>query len=960
VSVSLSVDGPGDAELISAVRGGDSDAYGELFARHVDAARRLARQLAGPADADDLVSDAFTKVLTVLQRGGGPDLAFRAYLLTAVRRLHVDRIRAGSRLRPVDDLTPFDPGLPFQDTAVEGFDNAAAARAFASLPERWQMVLWHTEVEQQKPADIAPLLGMSANSVSALAYRAREGLRQAFLSQHASDPDDVDCAWTRDHLGAYVRGGLSRRDAARVDDHLAACRACAAVYLELTEVNSGLAALLAPLLLGSASAAYLSSTGAGAGAAGSGVSAWTAATSWVGGHTAVAAVSGVLITAAASVAVYVGAQMAFDHPATRDADGALGRPPAVASSSPAQDDGPGSSHGPNDGKTQNVVPPVVSQSAPPPSDTAPTDLASSPATESTSEGPDTQPTSDGPGTDPTGSPTGPTDPGGRDVTFTSTPPSNPKFGDTYEVSASTGSGKQVSFTVEPTTNSLGPACEISGSTVTFTHAGTCVVVGETGANRAVNNGGAGARAQQSIDVPRQNQRVAISTDAPTDPAFGTSYTVYASSNSDAPVVLSVDSSRNSLGRACTLTDSTVTFDHAGRCQITAEAGNDDYLPDIDTQTVTVLKKQQTVSIRTNAPTDPAFGQAYTVDASSDSGAPVTLAVDSSRNSLGRACTLIDSTVTFDHAGSCQITAEAGNDDYLPDIDTQTVTVLKQQQTVSISSNAPTTPAFGSTYTVTATSDADVPVDVSIDPSSNRLGPACSLEGTTVTFEHAASCVITAEAGNDDYLPAHDSQTVEVPKAAQVVEITPAAPSTAVVGTSYPFTVTRGQSGNDVEVETSNNDVCTVAGSEVSFVAPGNCVITASQDGTDDYDAAPTVTQSVNVVATPPASDLTVTAEVTGGNKNKTFFRATAHGLPKGTKATIRVTPEGNYALKPVDGNCEKAGPASYECTVTSANPSVNFEVNVQHGRVINFVVAPIDPLIDTKPDNNDFTLTLRD
>src|SRR6476659_51184 len=92
VSISLSsVDGPGDAELIAAVRGGDVDAYGDLFARHVDAARRLARQLAGPGDADDLVSDAFTKVLTVLQRGGGPDLAFRAYLLTAVRRLHVDR-----------------------------------------------------------------------------------------------------------------------------------------------------------------------------------------------------------------------------------------------------------------------------------------------------------------------------------------------------------------------------------------------------------------------------------------------------------------------------------------------------------------------------------------------------------------------------------------------------------------------------------------------------------------------------------------------------------------------------------------------------------------------------------------------------------------------------------------------------------------------------------------------------
>src|SRR5690349_23516343 len=268
MSVATSVEAPSDAELISAVRGGDIDAYGTLFERHVDAARRLARQLVPAGDAEDLVSEAFVKVLGVLQRGGGPDLAFRAYLLTSARRLQVDRFRAGARVHTTDDMEAFDPGVPFRDTAVEGFESAAAARAFASLPERWQMVLWHTEVEQQKPADIAPLLGMSANSVSALAYRAREGLRQAFLSQHATDPDDVDCGWTRDHLGAYVRGGLSRRDAKRVDDHLEECRACAAVYLELTEVNSGLAGLIAPLLLGAAGLGYLGSAHGGAATAG--------------------------------------------------------------------------------------------------------------------------------------------------------------------------------------------------------------------------------------------------------------------------------------------------------------------------------------------------------------------------------------------------------------------------------------------------------------------------------------------------------------------------------------------------------------------------------------------------------------------------------------------------------------------------------------------------------------------
>jgi RNA polymerase sigma factor (sigma-70 family) len=253
-------DGPADAELISAVRGGDVDAYGELFERHVMAARRLARQLVSPADAEDLVSEAFAKVLSLLQRGAGPDVAFRAYLLTAVRRLHVDRIRATARVQPTDNLEPFDPGVPFRDTAVEGFESAAAARAFASLPERWQAVLWHTEVEGQKPAEVGVLLGMSANSVSALAYRAREGLRQAFLTMHLQELEDDACAWTHQNLGAYVRNGVSRRDAAKVEAHLSECRRCTALYLELTEVNSNLSGLLAPLLLGGAAATYVGST----------------------------------------------------------------------------------------------------------------------------------------------------------------------------------------------------------------------------------------------------------------------------------------------------------------------------------------------------------------------------------------------------------------------------------------------------------------------------------------------------------------------------------------------------------------------------------------------------------------------------------------------------------------------------------------------------------------------------
>jgi RNA polymerase sigma factor (sigma-70 family) len=260
---------PSDPELIAAVRAGDTHAYGVLFERHRSAALNLARQIAGQSDAEDLVSDAFMKVLRVLSTGGGPDVAFRAYLLTAVRRLHVDRIRAAQKVTPTDELEKFDPGTPFKDTAVDSFENAAAAKAFASLPERWQLVLWHLEVEGQKPAEIAPLLGMSANSVSALAYRAREGLRQAYLQMHMADTAAEQCRWVTERLGAYVRKGLSKRDAAKVDEHLDECPKCAAVYLELTEVNSNLSGIIAPALLGTAAVGYLASaTGGGIGATG--------------------------------------------------------------------------------------------------------------------------------------------------------------------------------------------------------------------------------------------------------------------------------------------------------------------------------------------------------------------------------------------------------------------------------------------------------------------------------------------------------------------------------------------------------------------------------------------------------------------------------------------------------------------------------------------------------------------
>ena len=266
---------PGDVELIEAVRAGDIEAYGLLYRRHAAAAAALARQLTrSRAEADDLVAEAFAKVLDVLRAGGGPDAAFRAYLLTTLRNTLYDRSRRDRKLEWSEDMTRHDPGVPWEDTAVAALETSLAARAFHRLPERWQTVLWHTEVEQESPAELAPLLGLTPNGVAALAYRAREGLRQAYLQEHLADGVGRDHEATVNRLGAWARGGLSARQRARVEAHLATCPDCRALARELEDVNAGLGAVIAPLVLGTAAAgAYLAAHAAPPAAAAAGTAA---------------------------------------------------------------------------------------------------------------------------------------------------------------------------------------------------------------------------------------------------------------------------------------------------------------------------------------------------------------------------------------------------------------------------------------------------------------------------------------------------------------------------------------------------------------------------------------------------------------------------------------------------------------------------------------------------------------
>jgi len=180
-----------DTDLLDAVRAGDIAAYETLYRRHAKAARGLAYALVGEtADAEDLVSEAFTKVLASLRAGRGPNLAFRAYVCSTLRNLRSNRLRHERRLELTDDLTRYETGawsdhayLDQDDAYLEQIERTYAARAFAQLPERWQAVLWHTAVEGKPLKCVGPMLGLTPNAAAALAFRARAGLRQRYLQE---------------------------------------------------------------------------------------------------------------------------------------------------------------------------------------------------------------------------------------------------------------------------------------------------------------------------------------------------------------------------------------------------------------------------------------------------------------------------------------------------------------------------------------------------------------------------------------------------------------------------------------------------------------------------------------------------------------------------------------------------------------------------------------------------------
>jgi RNA polymerase sigma factor (sigma-70 family) len=209
-----------------------------LFAEHRDIGYRYAASLAGPVHAEDLLAEAFARIMGQLGSGRGPGDRFRPYLLTVIHNLHVDQLRRATRERVQDEVvSPDEPEVcgPDPEAAVEWM---VLRGAFAGLPERWRDVLWRSEVLEQGHSEIAAAVGLTSNAVAALTYRAREALRRAYVAEHLRCGVGPDCTPMEHRISVFVRGGLSARRATAVVLHASTCPPCAEALEEALRVSA--------------------------------------------------------------------------------------------------------------------------------------------------------------------------------------------------------------------------------------------------------------------------------------------------------------------------------------------------------------------------------------------------------------------------------------------------------------------------------------------------------------------------------------------------------------------------------------------------------------------------------------------------------------------------------------------------------------------------------------------------
>ncbi len=395
----------------------------------------------------------------------------------------------------------------------------------------------------------------------------------------------------------------------------------------------------------------------------------------------------------------------------------------------------------------------------------------------------------------------------------------------------------VSGTVAWSTNTgCGTTAVASGNPGTATCTTTSLPVGTdtitaTYSGDSNHSGGTGTLSGQVVN-PSQTQTITFTTNAPSSAAYNSNFAVAATGGASGnPVVFTSSGACSNSGASYTMTSGT------GTCSVIAnQAGNSQYAaaPTV-TETVSATQLSQAIAFTTNAPSSAAYNSSFTVAATGGaSGNPVAFTSSGSCSNSGATYTMTSG------AGTCSVIAnQAGNANYsAASTVTQTTSATPASQTIAVTTPAPPTATYKSSFTVVASAGTAI--------TFSSSGACTDVNGTYTITKTSGTCTVTMNApASTNYLAAPPviEQTQLAQPVAPTVSFT-GAPASAPYGSSFTVVATTNAS-TTAAISASPASVCYIAGTTVTMVdGTGTCTLTATWAADDVYSSAKATQKTV--------------------------------------------------------------------------------------------------------------------
>ena len=470
----------------------------------------------------------------------------------------------------------------------------------------------------------------------------------------------------------------------------------------------------------------------------------------------------------------------------------------------------------------------------------------------------------------------------------------------------------------------GSICSISGTTLSSTGAGSCVVKVNFS---ATSNYMAASSSDFTITFNKKNQSPLSWNLTSTSVAYQSTLNLATSGGTGTgAVVYSVSGSSS-----CSITGSTLIPSDAGStCEVTAtKVADSNYnSADTTTQTITVTKISQATLSFSNS-SSMTYGQSVTLLATGGSGTGVVAYSVSNAGATG--CSVTGSTLTVNGAGTCAVSAvRAASTNYNASTAAAlSIAVAKASQTVSFTSAIPAEPIAGDTYTATAQTSSGLTPTITV-----ASGP-CSISGGVVTLTSSGNCVLSAAStSTNQYLAATSvTQTIAIGQRNQTISFSATVRAMSVKTYGDPAFYAEASSTESTFTpvfsrgSATTNNACSVSSSGVVVIlAVGDCEIEANQAGDAAVAAASTIKKTITIV--PDQANAPFITSVSAGHESITaaFVKPTYTGGSAITGYQIAAT-AGSTTI--TNSACAVAlSGTSESCTVTGLVNGANYRIKV--------------------------------